>query len=107
MLVRYFPKGSVPTENATYIDVILYSREQIILENQAMGNESKDTEPWGIISVKPQTVDFEIPMGPITMLRNALGKDQGGSGVDLDREKYLESVALWSKHALVLEEDAE
>ena len=35
MLVRYFPKGSVPTENATYIDVILYSREQIILENQA------------------------------------------------------------------------
>jgi len=28
----------------------------------------------GLISIKAQTVDYEIPMNPITMMRNALGK---------------------------------
>jgi hypothetical protein len=36
-------------------------------------------------------------MQPITMMRNALGRDQGGSGVPLEIEKYKESVAFWSK----------
>lgn len=30
-------------------------------------------------------VDFEIPMDPITMMRNSLGAEEGGSGVKLDR----------------------
>jgi hypothetical protein len=38
-------------------------------------------------------------MQPITMMRNALGKEEGGSGVGLDRDKYKESVAFWSKYA--------
>lgn len=29
------------------------------------------------------------------MMRNALGKAEGGSGVPLDREKYMESVKFW------------
>jgi hypothetical protein len=40
-------------------------------------------------------------MDPITMMRNALGKEEGGSGVPLDREKYDVSVAFWSAHALI------
>ena len=51
------------------------------------------TEPWGIISVKAQSVDYELPMQPITMMRNALGKEEGGSGVGMDRDKYKESQA--------------
>lgn len=39
---------------------------------------------YGIVSVKPQDVDIETPMQPITMMRNALGKEHGGSGVPLD-----------------------
>ena len=39
---------------------------------------------------------------PITMLRNALGKAEGGSGVPLDREKYMESVEYWKKHAVIV-----
>ena len=39
---------------------------------------------WGVISVKPQNEDWEIPMDPITMMRNALGAQEGGSGVPLD-----------------------
>jgi hypothetical protein len=37
-------------------------------------------------------------MAPITMMRNALGKEEGGSGVPLDREKYQESVEFWKTH---------
>ena len=40
-------------------------------------------------------------MNPSTMLRNALGKAEGGSGVPLNREKYMQSVEFWSKNALV------
>eukprot|EP00808_Paulinella_micropora_P030286 g76274.t1 len=100
VLVRYFPKeklGAVP--EAVHLDLILYSREQIRKENEAMGDVDSDVEPWALISVKPQMEDFETPMQPITMLRNALGKDQGGSGVPLDRAKYFASVDYWSKHA--------
>lgn len=75
VLVRYFPKEKIKTKPvAKYLDLILYSREQIRKENQAMGQEDKDTEPWGLISIKPQMENYETPMQPITMLRNALGK---------------------------------
>ncbi len=57
--------------------------------------------PWGIISVKGQLCDYELPMQPITMMRNALGKAYGGSGVDLDVAKYRESVAFWSRHVSI------
>jgi hypothetical protein len=33
-----------------------------------------DVSGRGLISIKAQTVDYEIPMNPITMMRNALGK---------------------------------
>ncbi|MES1154207.1 MAG: DUF3228 family protein, partial [Rhodanobacter sp.] len=39
------------------------------------------------------------PMVPITMLRNALGVAEGGSGVPLDRAAYRRAVAFWERHA--------
>ena len=41
---------------------------------------------YGIISVKAQDVANELPMQPITAMRNSLGKEYGGSGVPLDEE---------------------
>jgi len=41
----------------------------------------------------------ETPMAPITMMRNALGVAEGGSGVPLDREAYRRSVEFWRSHA--------
>ena len=38
-------------------------------------------------------------MQPITMMRNALGAEEGGSGVGLDRDAYRKSVDFWSKYA--------
>ena len=61
----------------------------------------EDRTAWGIVAIKPQAIDREIPMEPITMMRNALGKDQGGSGVELVREKYKESSDFWKEHARV------
>ena len=58
--------------------------------------------PWGIISVKAQDEDYETPMQPITMMRNALGKEEGGSGVSLKREAYEQSVAYWETHAPIV-----
>lgn len=35
-------------------------------------------------------------------MRNAL-IEEGGSGVPIDRDKYMESVKYWSKYAVLLE----
>ena len=92
------------TQKAKYLDIILYSYAQVQAENESMGqtDPNKDIEyDYGIVSIKPQDVDFECPMQPITMLRNALGKDQGGSGVPLDETKYRASVAFWEKNSII------
>ena len=87
---------------AKYLDLILYSREQIQKENESMGKPAGDeVAPWGIVSIKAQDVDYELPMNPITIMRNSLGKDQGGSGVPLDRDAYMESVNYWKDNVVV------
>lgn len=102
VLINFIDRKKLPPPQATHLDIILYSREQIIKENIAMGVEPPNTDaPWGIISVKGQMCDFETPMQPITMMRNALGKEYGGSGVPLDTSKYMQSVAFWSKNVAI------
>lgn len=87
---------------AGWLDVILYSREQIRKENEATGTLTADTDaPWGIISVKAQNDPFELPMTPITMMRNALGKEEGGSGVPMNREEYDKAVKYWESHVFI------
>ena len=39
-------------------------------------------------------------MEPITMMRNTMIA-QGGSGVEIDPQKYHAAVAYWSEHALI------
>ena len=38
VLIQYIDRKKLPAPKATHMDVILYSREQIIKENEAMGN---------------------------------------------------------------------
>lgn len=102
VLIRWFDQSTVEPQVAEYLDIILYSREQITKENAAMDKPSlPTTSPWGIISVKAQSVGHELPMQPITMMRNALGKEEGGSGVPLDRKQYQASVDYWKTHAII------
>ena len=104
VLRRFFSAADVGAERAEYLDIILYSKEQVQKECQAMGNVDPHIDidyHWAIVSVKAQDRDCEIPMEPITAMRNALGKEEGGSGVPLDRQKYLQSVEFWKDHATV------
>ena len=48
-----------------------------------------------------QMSNDEEPMNPITMMRNSLGMEEGGSGVPMDRVKYVESVEFWKNNAIV------
>ena len=102
VLQRWISDPGAALPQAKWLDVILYSREQIRAENAAMGKPQPATDaPWGVISVKGQDVDVELPLTPITMMRNALGKHEGGSGVPLDHEKYRAAVEYWQKHVVV------
>ena len=74
-------------------------------ENEAHGQpQNPETAPWGIVSIKAQDVDRELPMTPITAMRNALGKEEGGSGAPLN-EKYMEAVNYWKDHANISQLD--
>eukprot|EP00201_Polytomella_parva_P021929 CAMPEP_0175045328 /NCGR_PEP_ID=MMETSP0052_2-20121109/4350_1 /TAXON_ID=51329 ORGANISM="Polytomella parva, Strain SAG 63-3" /NCGR_SAMPLE_ID=MMETSP0052_2 /ASSEMBLY_ACC=CAM_ASM_000194 /LENGTH=214 /DNA_ID=CAMNT_0016308823 /DNA_START=42 /DNA_END=686 /DNA_ORIENTATION=+ len=106
VLTRWFVAGEVPVPESKFLDIILYSREQLLLEYEALPPSERyelPDAPWGIISIKAQDEDYETPMQPITMLRNALGREEGGSGVKLDREAYAKSVAYWESHATISE----
>ena len=91
VLVRWFEGLEPPV--AKYLVPILYDREQLAKEGTAIDAD------WGIVGCLYTMEPAEIPMVPITMLRNALGVAEGGSGVPLDREAYQRSVAFWSAHA--------
>jgi len=104
VLCQWLDMTKVPACKAAYLDIILYSKEQIIKENESTGMPDPHADidyDYGIVSVKPQDEDRETPMQPITMMRNCLGKEHGGSGVPLDLEKYRESVEFWKKHAIL------
>jgi hypothetical protein len=91
VLVRWFEGAEPPV--ADYLLVILYDREQLVKEGTAIAAD------WGVVGCMYTATPEEIPMAPITMMRNALGVAEGGSGVPLDREAYRRSVAYWEAHA--------
>ena len=93
VLVEWITGIEIPI--AEYIHLILYSREQ-------MEKESDPVEAdWAIVSIgTSSTVEVE-PMRPITAMRNALGVEEGGSGVSIDRDSYVKSVEYWSKNIMI------
>ncbi|MFC4727644.1 DUF3228 family protein [Coralloluteibacterium thermophilus] len=91
VLVRWFEGVEPPV--ARWLVAILYSREQLAKEGAPIEAD------WGIVGCLYTLEPEEIPMAPITMMRNALGVEEGGSGVPLDRDAYLRSVAFWERNA--------
>jgi hypothetical protein len=93
----------VEAPKARFLDVILYNRASLEEEADATPNMERDVPDadWGIVSINAELHATETPMAPITMMRNALGKEEGGSGHPLDRAAYLRSVEFWEKHASV------
>ena len=91
VLVRWFEGLEPPV--AGYLVVILYDRTQLAKEGTAISAD------WGVVGCMYTAEPIETPMAPITMLRNALGVEEGGSGVPIDGEAYARSVAFWRAHA--------
>lgn len=91
VLVRWFEGVEPPV--AHYLIPILYSREQMAKEGTPIDAD------WGVVGCLYTMMPEETPLAPITILRNALGVEEGGSGVPIDREAYLRSVAFWERHA--------
>lgn len=91
VLTRWF-EGIEPAV-ANYLIPILYDREQLAREGSPINAD------WGVVGCLYTMAPEEIPMAPVTMMRNALGVGEGGSGVPLDREAYRRSVAFWEANA--------
>ena len=91
VLARWFEGVEPP--RAHYLLVIVYSHVQMQKEGDALDAE------WGVVGCLPTENPEETPMNPITMLRNALGVEQGGSGVTINREDYAAAVKFWDAHA--------
>ena len=91
VLVRWFEGLEPPV--AEYLLPILYSAEQLAKEGSPIQGD------WGVVGCLYTSTPEEIPMAPVTMMRNALGVAEGGSGVPLDAEAYRRSVAFWSANA--------
>ena len=91
VLVRWFEGLEPPV--AAYLVPILYDRAQLAKEGTPI------VADWGIVGCLYTMAPEEIPMVPITMLRNALGVDEGGSGVPIDRGAYARAVDFWARHA--------
>lgn len=98
VLESWFNAADVEREEAGWLDLVLYSREQLASE----GIELPEGAEWGIVAILSAPTPEEAPMKPITMMRNALGKEHGGSGAPLDAPAYAKAVAYWSEWATVL-----
>ena len=91
VLVRWFEGLKPPVAN--FIIPILYSREQLAKEGSPIDAD------WGVVGCIYTMEPEETPMAPITLMRNALGVEEGGSGVPIDRKAYRQSVEFWRTHA--------
>lgn len=109
ILTRWF-ELPVAAPIADYLIVVVYSREQLEKEFEATKNKDSGNPcdiifdfnaEWGVVAILGQTHDNEEPMQPITMMRNALGVEEGGSGYPLNKEQYMASVEFWKYNAVV------
>ncbi len=98
VLERWFEGVKPPV--AAYLDVILYSHAQLLVEAEAFPEDVPVCD-WGIVSIMGTLTPEEPPMPPITQLRNALGPEEGGSGVAIDRAAYARAAGFWNDHAAV------
>ena len=100
VLERWFEGLEAP--RAEWLDVILYSHDQLLAEARDYPDEQPVPDcDWGIVSIIGVLEPSEPPMPPITQMRNALGRGEGGSGVPLDPKGYDRAADFWDRHAAV------
>lgn len=78
------------------VDLILY-RHDVLAEN----NEQTTNAGWELISFHaiPEGIE-DLPMGPVTMMRNQL-ELTGGTKAYYESKEWAESVKFWQKYAMM------
>ena len=88
-------KSGTPVK-AGRIEYILY-RHDVLAEN----DEQSTNADWELISIHaiPEGVE-NLPMGPVTMMRNQL-QLKGGSNGRYNSDEWAESINFWQKYAVL------
>lgn len=96
------PPG-IDVPRATTLCFVLYSKAQMDFEDSMQAEDRREnvSSEWCVVAILGQMEMEEHPMKPITMMRNALGAEEGGSGHKLDRDAYMRSVEFWSKNVTI------
>tara|TARA_B100000700_G_C14934618_1_gene803632 strand:- start:249 stop:830 length:582 start_codon:yes stop_codon:yes gene_type:complete len=83
----------LPTER---VDLILY-RQDVLVEN----NEQSTDADWELIGFQAVPKGMkDLPMGPVTMMRNQL-ELPGGTAANYSSEQWAESVNFWQQYAFL------
>lgn len=94
-----------PRPKSKYLVVILYSNQQLKDEFKPSETQPEyylsDDVEYGIVSLMGTVEPTADPLVPITIMRNALGKEEGGNGVPIDHEVYKKSVEFWKNHIMI------
>lgn len=92
-------------QQAEHIVLVLYSRAQLESEFKQKDDGQEfyfdDSVEWGIVSIMGTMEPRPDPLVPITIMRNALGVEEGGNGEHISRASYSDSVEFWSRYILV------
>lgn len=110
-----FPPG-IEKPKAKYTIAILYDKTQMDKEfrsdyDKAISKGGVDSigleapvefdADWGVVAIQGTMLPKDDPMPPATMIRNHMGLEFGGSGVEIDEDEYKESVKFWEQNAIV------
>ena len=91
--IRALTGRTLPTQR---VELVLYHHD-VLTET----NEQTTNSDWELISIHavPKGIK-ELPMGPVTMMRNQL-KLSGGTNAYYSSKKWAESVSFWQKFAFL------
>lgn len=82
---------------AKKVDIVIYSKEVL-----AEGNERSTDADFEIVSINASPFeDRQVPMDPVTMMRNFLERPGGTKG-DFSAQEFAESILFWSQHRLAM-----
>ena len=76
------------------VDLVLY-RKDVLDETK----ERSTNADWELIAFMAIPKDIDMPMGPVTMMRNQLQK-QGGTKGKYSPSEWAESVDFWQRYAI-------
>jgi len=97
VLKRWFPEDKVQPDVGAFLDIVLYTKEQINADRVKSHKPPFESDAtYYIVAIKAQPLPCVLPLQPEQILRNAFMR-----GLAMDRKEYQEAVTFWEKHALV------